>query len=438
VRQIRPNGDSGGPGGLRIGIVGAGVAGITTATLLDRRHRVCLLEKNARLGGHTNTVVVEDGPDAGTAVDTGFIVLNDKTYPGLHYMLRRWGVRVRDSDMSFSFFSEENGSQYAGPHTGGLFARRRNLFHPGFWRFLAEIPRFRLKARRDLESGYASGLTLEEYFRRRGYSTRLREEYVVPMGAAIWSTPPVQMLDYPAEVFLRFFKNHGLLNVGRELQWQTVVGGSHSYIRVFERTFNGEIISAAPVTTVRRSNDRVLVHTSDGNAREFDHVVLATHADEALGLLADPTPEESRLLGAWRYQLNRTVLHTDTSLLPPNRRAWASWNYRRESGPGDEKSVSITYHMNRLQGLKTEAQYCVTLNTSRTIDPASVIARFDYTHPLYDFESIATQSPLEALNGNNRTWYCGSYMGYGFHEDAVQSAMAVVDRLDTGPGREVA
>jgi predicted NAD/FAD-binding protein len=237
------------------------------------------------------------------------------------------------------------------------------------------------------------------------------------------------MREYPAEVFLRFFKNHGLLTIIRAPQWQSVVGGSHNYIKAFRRMFSGNIITSASISGVRRTASSIVVHHTDREDMTFDHVVIATHADEALGLLTDASRDERKLLGAWRYQLNKTLLHTDTGLLPPNRRAWASWNYRRETGRGEDQPISVTYHMNRLQGLKTTADYCVTLNTSRTIDPSRVIATFDYTHPMYTFESIATQTGLTALNGKGRTWFCGSYFGHGFHEDAVQSAMAVVRRL---------
>jgi predicted NAD/FAD-binding protein len=422
--------DTGGPEGLHVAVIGAGVAGITAAYLLGQRHRVTLFEKQARLGGHTNTIVIEHGPDAGAAVDTGFIVLNNRTYPGLHRMLSEWGVGVRSSDMSFSYYSEPTGFHYAGTSPNGLFAQRKNLLRPGFWRFLAEIPRFGMNGLQDLRRGAAAGLPLDEYLERRGYSERLRDDYILPMGAAIWSTPPARMREYPAQVFLRFFANHGLLTIIRAPQWQSVVGGSHSYIEAFRRMFSGDVVTRASITGVRRTDGGIVLHHRDRGDTSFDHVVMATHADEALALLVDASREERDLLGVWRYQLNRTVLHTDTRLLPPNRRAWASWNYRRETSRGEDQPISVTYHMNRLQGLKTSAEYCVTLNTSHAIDPALAIATFDYMHPTYTFESIASQTRLKALNGTGRTWFCGSYFGHGFHEDAVQSALSVVKQFD--------
>jgi len=252
---------------------------------------------------------------------------------------------------------------------------------------------------------------------------------VLPMGAAIWSTPPARMREYPAEVFLRFFANHGLLTIIRAPKWQSVVGGSHTYIKAFRSMFNGDIVTRASIRGIRRTDSHIVVHHTDRDDEVFDHAVIATHADEALKLLMDPSRDEQDLLGVWRYQLNKTVLHTDTRLLPPNRRAWASWNYRREKSRSDDKPISVTYHMNRLQGLDTNEQYCVTLNTSHAIDRSRAIATFDYTHPTYTFDSIASQPKLKALNGIGQTWFCGSYFGHGFHEDAVQSAMSVARQL---------
>lgn len=422
---------------LRIAVIGAGVAGITAAYLLGKRYRVTLYEKNRRIGGHTNTVVIDAGPDAGTPVDTGFIVCNDRTYPGLHKLFEEWGVSVQKSNMSFSYYSETSGLQYAGTGPNGLFAQRSNLARPAFWRFLADIPRFGANGLRDLASGAADGLTLDQYLGKRGYSSRLIHDYIIPMGAAIWSSPPATMRAYPAEAFLRFFKNHGLLKIRDMPQWQSVRGGSHSYLKAFRRAFTGRIVTNADITAVQRTPDSAIIRRHDREDERFDYAIIATHADEALALLAEPGERERSLLGMWRYQNNRTVLHTDTNLLPPNRRAWASWNYRRERGQGESHPLSVTYHMNRLQRLNTSLQYCVTLNTSHTIDPARIIASFDYTHPLYTFESIESREKLKELNKTGRIRFCGSYFGNGFHEDAVQSAMAVVRPFDgtTGPVR---
>lgn len=409
-------------------VIGAGIAGVSAAHTLQQRYRVTLLERERRIGGHTNTVTIPEGPDAGTPVDTGFIVLNNRTYPGLHRLFQEWGVRVRNSDMSFSFHDVDTGFHYAGTNAAGLFAQRRNIMRPRFWNFLREIVAFGRTGLDDLKTRAAEPLTLGEYFKARGFSNELRDHYVLPMGAAIWSTPPGQMLDYPAEVFLRFFNNHGLLALTDQPQWQTVIGGSNAYLRAFERQFSGDIRIGVDIAGVSRTGDGVDVIMRDGVVERFDEVVIATHADQALALLTDPSDTERELLGAWEYQNNHVLLHTDERVMPP-RAAWASWNYRRESARGGEAPISATYHMNRLQGLDTKRNYCVTLNTSEPIDPSHVIAEFNYTHPIFTFESIASRARLSAINGERHTWFCGSYFGYGFHEDAVQSGLAVARGL---------
>jgi len=410
---------------LRIAVVGAGVAGIASAWLLQRRHDVVLLEKNKYVGGHTNTVEIPDGPDAGTPVDTGFIVLNDRTYPLLHRFLKQLDVRVRSADMSFGFCCHRTGLQYAGTSLNGLFAQRANIVSPAFHRGIWDCIRFNRTAIRDLDRGGLDDLTLRDYVGKLGLSRRFLDLYLVPMGGAIWSTSAREMMDFPAKTLVRFFKNHGLLTPFDMPQWQTVVGGSQTYVRAFLERFEGEVRRDVSLDHVRRTNHGVVLRQDNGREEEFDRVVIATHADEALKLLADPSELENRLLGAWSYSRNRTVLHTDTRFLPPNKRAWASWNYTREKSRRDEVAVSLTYHMNRLQGLETRKQYCVTLNTSREIRPKSIIAEFNYTHPLYNKSAVESQSRLPELNGERHTWFAGSYFGFGFHEDAVRSGVAV-------------
>ncbi len=409
--------------GLEIAVVGGGAAGVAAAHVLQRRHRVTLFERETYVGGHVNTVVLQDGPDAGLPVDTGFIVLNDRTYPVLHRLLAQLGVKVRDADMSFGFHCRKSGLQYAGTDFNGIFAQRGNLMRPSFLRMLADIARFGLRGREDLASGGASGRTLGEYLRRGGYSEACVRDYVVPMGAAIWSATAGDVMDFPAETFLRFFDNHGLLDLTDRPQWQTVAGGSHAYVKAFLKGFTGTVRAGEPVRAVRRLPDGVEVRLDSGALR-FDRVVIAAHADQALALLADPSDEEKRLLGAWAYRNNRTVLHTDASALPPNRRAWASWNYARELSEG---LVSATYHMNRLQGLTASREYCVTLNRREEPPEAHVVRAFDYEHPMYTTASVASQKELPGLNGKRFTYYCGSYFGFGFHEDAVRSGVAVAN-----------
>ncbi|MDX2177218.1 MAG: FAD-dependent oxidoreductase [Candidatus Sumerlaeia bacterium] len=410
---------------LRIAVIGGGAAGVSAAHLLQRAHDVTMFERNSYVGGHTNTVVLGDGPDAGTPVDTGFIVLNNKTYPTMHRFLKSLGVPWRWSDMSFAFWDERTGFRYAGTDWNGLFAQRSNLASPRFWRFLAEIRRFCRLAGEALDGGRLDGITLGEFVRRERFDGFFVRGYLLPMGAAIWSTSARGMLRFPARTLVAFFRNHGLLSMENRPRWQTVVGGSQSYVKAFLRSFKGEVFTASPVEALERREDAVRVRLASGELRLFDHAVVATHADEALRLLADPSEEERRLLGAWSYNRNHTLLHFDTRVLPPEPRAWASWNYVRESGGDADGNLSVTYDMNRLQGLATRRRYLVTLNRAGVIDPKRVVREFQYTHPLYTEASIATQEPLRRLNGERRTHFAGSYFGYGFHEDAIKSGVAV-------------
>ncbi|MDX6769249.1 MAG: FAD-dependent oxidoreductase [Elusimicrobiota bacterium] len=412
---------------MRVAVIGSGVAGIVSAWELSKAGwEVALYEKERRLGGHTHTVVVEDGPDAGTPVDTGFIVCNDRTYPGFHRFLAELGVGWRWSDMSFGYHDENSGLQYAGTGPSGLFAQRSNLLSPAYWRLLAGIVRFNAPALKDLERGAFSGLTLGEYLARRGFARAVVEHYVLPIGAAIWSTGLDGMRDFPAEAFVRFFKNHGLLSLTDRVRWQTVVGGSHAYLKAFRARFPGEVLSGAPVESLRRLAGGGVEVTARGSApRVFDRAVVAAHADEALALLADPSPEERELLGAWSYSKNRVLLHTDASFLPADPRARASWNYRRVAGEDGSGPASLTYDMNRLQGLKAAKTWLVTLNPRREPAPGALVRELAYAHPTYTFRSLRTQARLPSLNGRRSTWFCGSYFGSGFHEDAVRSALAV-------------
>lgn len=410
--------------GKRVAVIGAGVAGITAAHLLQRRHDVVLFEKENRLGGHTNTVALPDGPDAGTPIDTGFIVCNDWTYPNFLKLLGELRVAVRDSDMSFSFNCLRSGLEYAGTNLNTLFAQRRNMLSPPFWRMLLDIIRFNRNALAALESGRLAGLTLGGLVDAGGYSRRFTEHYLLPMGAAIWSTPSAEMLRFPAEAFVKFCRNHGLLNIEHRPTWKTVVGGSISYLRAFEKRFRGSIRLSSPVAHVRRENGRVVVRPGSGPDEVFDAVVIASHADEALAMLADPSDDERRLLGPWRYQENLTLLHTDPRVMPRARRAWSSWSYVREDN-ADDADVSVTYHMNRLMGLTTRNEYFVTLNGARPPRDGSVVRKMVYTHPTYTFDSLGTQAQLPRLQGVRGTYFCGSYHGYGFHEDAVRSGLAV-------------
>ena len=408
-----------------IAVIGGGVSGIVSAYLLHEQHQVTLFEQNNYLGGHTNTIEIEEGPDAGLAVDTGFIVLNDATYPLFQKFLARLGVGTRVSEMSFGFQCLQSGLVYAGNDLNGLFAQRRNLASPVFYRFLLEIARFGRNAKKDLAAGTVPQMTLGEYLQQGEYQQFMIDNYLLPMAAAIWSTPTMQAAEFPAEAFLRFFSNHGLLSFRNRPQWRTVVGGSYAYVKAFQKVFTGDLHLDAGVQQVFREKGGVRLQLKDGEERHFDQVVIASHADQALRLLGDPSREEKRLLSPWNYQLNHTVLHTDASLLPPQKAAWSAWNFTRERGVADTRPVFVSYYMNLLQGLKAERDYCVTLNRQQGFRPESVIAEFNYHHPQYDFDALATQAELPQLNGQRNSWFCGSYFGYGFHEDAVRSAVAV-------------
>ncbi len=404
-----------------IAVIGSGVAGVTAAHLLQQKYAVTLFEKNSRLGGHTNTIVLEDGPDAGTPVDTGFIVLNDQTYPLLHKLLKQWNCPVRNSDMSFGFYSEATGFYYAGTSFSGLFARRSNLLRPSYYRFLRDILRFGQQAIDDLAYDRIGRQTMRDYVAHVHPETV--RNFIIPMAAAIWSATQHEILDFPAASMLAFWRNHGLLALKNRPQWQTVVGGSHAYLKRFEATFSGNIRLNTSLRAIRRSNDIATLIHQDGSPETFDGVVLATHADEALALLEAPTENERRLLAPWRYQPNRTILHTDNSFLPRHRRAWASWNYLERANQDPDQPVPVTYWMNLLQGLRTSHDYFVTLNPTHEPAPGTLIREINYAHPVYSHDAVATQRELSSLQGAQGTWFCGSYFGHGFHEDAVRSSI---------------
>ena len=415
--------------GIRIAVVGAGVAGIVAAYLLQRRYPVTLYEKNDYLGGHTHTIVIEEGPDAGAAVDTGFIVFNEKTYPNFIAFLKQLGVAKQKSSMSFSYYNEKTGLQYGSENINTFFAQRINIVRPSFWRMFSGILAFNRITKRLLEEGRLRGFTMGEYLRAHRFNTEFIEHYLLPISAAVWSTPDVQMFDFPMETFARFFLNHGLFSIERHPQWYTVSGGSHAYVKAFLKGFKGRVWMGQGIDRIRRTQHGAVITTRDGAEEAFDKVVIATHADEALSLLADPTLEEQQLLSTWNYSRNRTILHTDTSFLPPNKRAWASWNYVRAADVSSGQAASLTYYMNRLQNLTTGHDYCVTLNTDRQVPGEKVISEMVYTHPLYTFDAFATQERLRAMNGARNTFFCGSYLGYGFHEDAVTSGIEVARKF---------
>jgi predicted NAD/FAD-binding protein len=407
--------------GLDIAVAGGGVAGIVAAYLLSRRHRVTLYEKNNYVGGHTHTIEVDEGSGSDAFVDTGFIVFNDRTYPNFINFIKQLGVSSQQSSMSFTYWDPAVGFVY---NTTRPFADKKNLLRPSFWRLLFEIDRFNKTTRQWLAQNRLANISLGQYLKQAGFSAALASHYITPVSAAIWSTGQGDILDFPAQSFARFFENHGLLSFSGQPQWYTIQGGSHAYVKAFLKNFAGTVHTGCPVKKIARENGRVRLWTDEAEAI-YDKVVIAAHADEALAMLEDPSDAEAKLLSAWQYAKNRVILHSDTSCLPPLRAAWGSWNY----GQGEKKATpgpaTLTYYMNQLQQLDCTQHYCVTLNPDNSIEPGHIIEDLDYAHPMFDKHSADTQPDLPGLNGINNTWFCGSYFRYGFHEDAVMSAVAV-------------
>lgn len=406
---------------MKIAIIGSGISGLLTARLLWGDHDIHVFEANDYVGGHTNTVSFE-AFGRPYAVDTGFMVFNDRTYPNFLRMLQMLDVPARLSDMSFSVRCDKTGLEYQGSSLGGLFAQRRNLLRPSFYRMLLDVLRFNRQSR-ELLQGKDDDLELGQYLERNRYSQEFIEHYLIPMGAAIWSAPPDRFRQFPARFIVNFLNNHGILAVRGHLQWKTVQGGAARYVEALAHPFADRIRLSCPVVSVRRRADRVAVTWKDGGPEDFDAVILAAHADKSLAMLADASAAEREILGAFPYQGNETVLHTDPSLLPRCRRAWASWNYRipREEG----RPVVLTYNLNRLQGHVSPEAICVTLNPVGALDEAKILRRIDYQHPVFSRDAIAAQKRFPEINGKNRTYYCGAYWGHGFHEDGVNSALAV-------------
>lgn len=413
----------------RIAVVGCGVAGLTAAWLLARKHEVHLFEKNDYVGGHTRTLRIEKGSDTGCPVDTGFIVMNHRNYPLFTRVLEQLQVPLAESSMTFSYFDQQNAYGYSGNSLSTLFPSFSYHFRAGHLRLIRDLWRFARTGYRDLQSGFLKEKTLGEYFRIRRFSEEFLERYFYPMGAAIWSSPVEQMQAFPAEPYLHFLENHGLLRLTNRPQWKYVKGGSRSYVEAMLRQIpNPPRLNTGP-RQIRRTGDGVILSLGDGSEESFDHVVIGAHADEALRLLADPSDTEQKNLGPWRYQPNEVTLHTSIAHLPPDRKQWASWNFIREAGDARDRPVRISYYMNRLQQLETDHNYIVTLNAGATIPEACVINRTSLTHPLYSEASMASQPHLREANGQQNTWFCGSYFGYGFHEDAVRSAVEVAQNF---------
>ena len=409
----------------RIAIIGAGISGLSVAHELHARHEITVFEAASYPGGHVNTVRV-DADDATHHVDTGFIVFNDRNYPNFERLLGEIGVASQPSEMSFAVSDERGDFEYSSTSVNGLFANRRHLVTPAFLRMVAEVKRFQLAARRLLSDG-GEGPSLGHWVEQLGFSREFVDRLIVPQASAVWSADPRQMWTFPARFLAEFFRNHGMLGLRDRPQWRTVKGGSARYVEALVASWKPRLRLDTPVAAVERHDDHVTVRPRGGEPECFDEVVLATHSDQALRMLADATDREHEVLGAIPYQPNEAVLHTDRSLLPVRRRAWASWNYHLLDEPPGR--TTVTYHMNRLQRLDADREFCVTLNRSEAIDPEKVIRTIRYAHPVYTAAGAAAQERHDEISGRNRTHFCGAYWGWGFHEDGVNSGMRVAERL---------
>ncbi len=394
------------------------------AYLLHREHSITVFEANDYIGGHTNTISVS-GKKKKYRVDTGFIVFNDWTYPNFIKLLRHLKVDSIPTSMSFGVQSEKSGLEYGSDSFNSLFAQRKNLLSPRFFQLLFEIVRFNRESIEVLKNKKFESVSLKHYLKERRYSKNFQDHFILPMGAAIWSSTPEQILKFPVQYFVRFFSNHGMLSIFNQPQWRVIRRGSKVYAEALTKSYRNRIRLNSPIQSIRRFSNSVLIKPKNSPAEKYDQVILATHSDQALALLKDPSRQEKEILQAIPYQSNETILHTDRTLLPASRRAWSSWNYFIPKSSSSK--VRLTYYMNRLQSLNAEEDFCVTLNSTSEIDPNQIIRKIIYHHPLYNAKGFKAQKRFSEINGVNRTYFCGAYWGYGFHEDGVNSALAVYE-----------
>ncbi|MGA9284184.1 MAG: FAD-dependent oxidoreductase [Solirubrobacteraceae bacterium] len=410
---------------MRVAIVGAGVSGMVAAHLLHRGHEIVVFEAGDSAGGHAHTVRV-DTPNQTHHVDTGFMVFNDRNYPNFERLLGQLGVAAQPASMSFGVSDGHGDFEYNSASPNGLFAKRAHLTTPWFHRMIADLARFNRRAR-ELLTGVGGDISLAAWLAEHRFSEAFVQRLIVPQVSAVWSADPSQMWSFPARFVAEFFDNHGMLAFTGRPRWSTVEGGSQSYVRALVGPWRHRLRLATPVDSIERREDGVLVKPRGGEPERFDEVVIATHSDQALAMLADACAREHEVLGALPYQANEAVLHTDASLLPRRRRAWASWNYHLLDTQTER--TAVTYHMNRLQSLPAERELCVTLNRTAAIDPTQVIRTIPYAHPVYTTEGVRAQARQGEISGRNRTHYCGAYWGWGFHEDGVASALVVGRRF---------
>ncbi len=411
---------------LKIAVVGTGISGMAAAWLLSAGHEVTVYERADRIGGHSNTVDAQT-PDGPVPVDTGFIVYNEHTYPNLTALLAHLGVPSEASEMSLAISLDQGALEYSGDCLATLFAQKRNIVSPRFWSMLRDLYRFYRDAPGDI-GRLGSEITLGDYLKLGRYGAAFRDDHLLPMAAAIWSTPAKAMLDYPAAAFIRFQENHGLLKLKDRPIWRTVRGGSRAYVAQLTKPYSDRIRLNEHLVSIKRDAKGVEIQTAEGDSQRYDHVVMAAHADQSLAMLSDPTPQECALLDPFRYSRNLAVLHSDAGLMPTRRSIWSSWNYMGDRN-GSENAVTVSYWMNRLQQLNTETQMFVTLNPTRPPHAGTIFHSEMYEHPLIDAAALAAQRKLWSLQGRNRTWFCGAYFGAGFHEDGLQSGLAVAEQL---------
>ncbi len=411
----------------RIAVIGTGISGLTCAYQLHPRYDITVFDCNDYIGGHTNTVSVLEN-ERRLNIDTGFIVFNDQNYPNLCRLFDKLGVPSQDSDMSFSVHCEQSGLVYNGTSITSLFVQRKNLFKLEFLLMLKEILRFHRHARQVLHAGLDDYVTVENFLRIHDYSRTFYDHYLLPLGASLWSSPAEKFRCFPMKFVLDFLDNHSMLQVNDRPVWKTVTGGSSVYVKEMTRNFIDRIILSRPVTRVTRNTGSVELAFANGKTAGFDEVIFATHSDQALRLLTNPTAEETEILGQFAYERNEVILHTDVRMLPPLKNAWASWNYRILADR--ERPAAVTYNMNMLQSLDSDKTYCVSLNQGNDIDRSQVLAHYNYMHPVFSPGRDQMQSRHHELVRNRRISFCGAYWGFGFHEDDVNSALAVCSGFD--------